>query len=116
MQDHLDGGITLLIRCPGSDIPSNLAAENITVDLYITPRELVGNECVSGNTAMIVQAFCREFALPHLQRFTERCKVESIMCPKSRREFVLDWRFVLLTSVQRSQNLFLSRAQVTFLP
>ena len=105
MQDRLDGGISLLIRCPGSDFPSNLATENITVDLYITPRELVGNEHVSGNTAMIVQAFCHEFALPHLQRFTERCKVENIACPKSCREFVLDWRFVLLTSVQRSQNL-----------
>jgi len=41
MQDHLDGGISLLLRCPGSDCPANLTADKVTVDVYITPCELV---------------------------------------------------------------------------
>ncbi|KAG1734232.1 uncharacterized protein EDB91DRAFT_1025911, partial [Suillus paluster] len=40
MQDRLDGGISLLICCPGSNATSTLSAERIAVDLYITPREL----------------------------------------------------------------------------
>ncbi|KAG1802712.1 uncharacterized protein HD556DRAFT_1196475, partial [Suillus plorans] len=40
MQDRLDGGISLLIRCPGSHATSTLSAEHVAVDLYVTPREL----------------------------------------------------------------------------
>ncbi|KAG6377663.1 hypothetical protein JVT61DRAFT_14428 [Boletus reticuloceps] len=41
MQDHLDGGISILVCCPGMDSTQILSAEQITVDLYITPRELI---------------------------------------------------------------------------
>lgn len=83
MQDRLDGGISLLIRCMGYEIPSNMnmSADKVNVDVYITPRELLRNECVNGDTAMLVQAFCQDFALPHLERFKERCKIESIHPP-----------------------------------
>ncbi|KAF8123535.1 hypothetical protein EV363DRAFT_1403791 [Boletus edulis] len=85
MQDRLDGGISLLIRCPGTgEEPAGLTADKVTVDVYITPRELVGNERVSGDTAMLVQAFCQEFAVPHLRRFIERCAVESVKPPRQR--------------------------------
>lgn len=84
MQDRLDGGISLLIRCPGSEVPLSLAAEKLTVDVYITPRELVGNERIDGDTAMLVQAFCQEFATPHLQCFIEWCNIKSIKAPKPR--------------------------------
>ncbi|KAG1899706.1 uncharacterized protein F5891DRAFT_934359, partial [Suillus fuscotomentosus] len=38
MQDRLDGGISVLIQCAGSEAVSS--PENLPVDLYITPREL----------------------------------------------------------------------------
>jgi len=84
MQDRLDGGISLLLRCPGSDCPANLTADKVTVDVYITPRELVRSERINGDTAILVQAFCEDFAIPHLKRFTECCKAESIRPPKPR--------------------------------
>ena len=89
MQDWLDGGLSVLIRCPGSDLPSSLAFNKLTVDLYVTPRELVRNERVSGDAAVLVQAFCKDFALPHLEHFVERCKIESMRIPKPRSVFPL---------------------------
>ena len=83
----------LLLRCPGSNPPLNRAAEKISVDIYVTPRELVRNERVSGDTAMLVQAFCQEFALPHLEHFTERCQIESIRAPKPRRKSLVEYFF-----------------------
>ena len=93
MQDRLDGGLSILIRCPGSELPSNLAINKLTVDLYVTPRELVRNERVSGDAAVLVQAFCKDFALPHLERFVEQCKIESIRIPKPRSAFTLEHQF-----------------------
>ena len=87
MQDRLDGGISVLVRCPGFDAPSNIVTDRIPVDVYVTPRELLRNERVSGDTAMLVQAFCQDFAIPHLNRFVQRCKVESISPPKACCEF-----------------------------
>ncbi|KAF8131400.1 hypothetical protein EV363DRAFT_1165026 [Boletus edulis] len=81
MQDRLDGGISILIRCPGYDLRPKLTVEKIAVDVYITPRELSRNERVNGDTAMLVQAFCEEFAIPHMSRFVERCNVESLESP-----------------------------------
>ncbi|KAG1791818.1 uncharacterized protein HD556DRAFT_1199346, partial [Suillus plorans] len=40
MQDRLDGGISLIIRCPGSEGTPTLSPEHLSLDLYITPREL----------------------------------------------------------------------------
>ncbi|KAF8141800.1 hypothetical protein EV363DRAFT_1392218 [Boletus edulis] len=83
MQDRLDGGISLLIRCLGSgEELAGLTADKVTIDIYITPCELVGNERVNSDTAMLVQAFCQEFAVPHLQCFIEHCAVESVKPPK----------------------------------
>ncbi|KAI6032449.1 hypothetical protein EDC04DRAFT_2605189 [Pisolithus marmoratus] len=80
LQDHLDGGLSILVRCPGSD--STISAEKLTVNVYVTPCEVLGYEHVCGDSAMLVQAFCQEFAIPHLQCFTEWCKIESIRAPK----------------------------------
>jgi hypothetical protein len=82
MQDRLDGGISLLIRCPGSQATDTLSAEHVAVDLYITPRELQEVPLrIGGDVSMLVQAFCEEFAVPHLHRFMERCHVEGIQPP-----------------------------------
>jgi len=91
LQDRLDGGIYVLLRCPGSIAPLNLAVEKISVDLYITPHELIRNERISGDTAMLIQVFCQEFALPHLQRFTERCSIESMRIPRLHCKSVLEY-------------------------
>lgn len=93
MQDWLDGRLSILIRCSGSDLPSNLAINKLTVDLYVTPRELVRNECVSGDAAVLMQAFCKDFSLPHLEHFVERCKIESMRIPKSCGAFTLEYQF-----------------------
>ncbi|KAI6026801.1 hypothetical protein BKA83DRAFT_4124389 [Pisolithus microcarpus] len=41
------------------------------VNAYITPHEVIGNEHICGDSAMLIQAFCQEFAILHLQCFTE---------------------------------------------
>ncbi|KAG1817567.1 uncharacterized protein BJ212DRAFT_1480138 [Suillus subaureus] len=56
-QDYLDGGLSLLIRCPRSHITETITPDCIAVDLY---------------------AFCEEFAIPHLKRFMEHCSKENI--------------------------------------
>ncbi|KAF8452804.1 hypothetical protein L210DRAFT_962285 [Boletus edulis BED1] len=83
-------GISILIRCPGYDLRPKLTVEKIAVDVYITPHELSWNERVNGDTAMLVQAFCEEFAIPHMSRFVERCNVESLESPlKSQSTYIL---------------------------
>jgi len=84
MQDRLDGGISLLIRCAGSEAVLTTSPEKVLLDLYITPRELQGTpQRIGGDTAVLVQAFAQEFAVPHLQRFgTTRCAVENVKPPR----------------------------------
>ena len=81
MQDRLDGGLSIILRCPGFKSSDTLTPNKITVDVYITPRKLIRSERVSGDTAMLIQAFCEEFIVPYIERFTERCKVESVQPP-----------------------------------
>lgn len=84
MQDRLDGGISILLHCPGANAPPNLGPEQITVDLYVTPQELVHNKRLTGDTSILIQAFCQEFAIPHFQCFTERCTAEGLDVPDLR--------------------------------
>ncbi|KAF8436346.1 hypothetical protein L210DRAFT_3648116 [Boletus edulis BED1] len=70
--------------CPGFETKSNITPEDVVMDLYVTPCELRLNEHVGGDTAILVQAFCQEFAIPHLQRFAQHCKMESILPPLGR--------------------------------
>ncbi|KAG1793274.1 uncharacterized protein HD556DRAFT_1443705 [Suillus plorans] len=81
-QDCLDGGFSLLIHCPGSHITGTITPERIAVDLYVTPRELhEASEQIGGDVSVLVQAFCQEFAVPHIKRFMERCCKEEITPP-----------------------------------
>ncbi|KAI9574342.1 hypothetical protein HD554DRAFT_2229599 [Boletus coccyginus] len=84
--DRLDSGISLLIRCPGFEVPPDVTADQLDVDIYVTPHELFLNKRVNNDTVRLVEAsvqvFRQDFALPHLQRFAERCKVESVVPPK----------------------------------
>ncbi|KAG1768106.1 hypothetical protein EV702DRAFT_1050123 [Suillus placidus] len=72
-QDHLNGG---------SQIADTISPDRVAVDLYITPRELhEASEQIGGDVSVLVQAFCEEFAVPHLKRFMERCRKEDITAP-----------------------------------
>ncbi|KAG1770559.1 hypothetical protein EV702DRAFT_941660, partial [Suillus placidus] len=54
MQDRIDGGISLLIQCPGSEVSSTIAPEELALDLYVTPRELQETpERIGGDVAAL---------------------------------------------------------------
>lgn len=83
MQDCLDGGISLLIRCAGIDAGPNITPEQVPIDLYITPRELQETgQHIGGDIAVLIQAFAQEFAVPHLHCFLQRCATEKVKPPK----------------------------------
>jgi hypothetical protein len=84
MQDRLDGGISLFIRCAGSAVGPIMLPENIPLELYITPRELQEvPQQIGGDVAVLAQAFAQEFVIPHLQHFAKRCAIENIKLPQS---------------------------------
>jgi hypothetical protein len=79
--DRADGGITLVLRCPGHQAT---LVENLTVDTYISPRELKeGGKELSKRIALIIQAFGTNIALPYLHRFAKRCHTEQVEPPFS---------------------------------
>ncbi|KAG1835967.1 hypothetical protein DFJ58DRAFT_735336 [Suillus subalutaceus] len=83
MQDRLDGGISILMHCAGSEAPETLSPEYFTIDLYITPREYREMpEHLGGDLSALVQAFSEEFVVPHLQCFAECCRIEGIIPPR----------------------------------
>ncbi|KAI6011573.1 hypothetical protein BKA83DRAFT_4037075, partial [Pisolithus microcarpus] len=54
MQDRLDGGITLLLHCAGVKSTSAQTADEVTVDLYVTPREFRETpERIRGDVAVL---------------------------------------------------------------
>lgn len=56
-----------------------MSLENLTVDVYISPRELTeGGKQVSERVALLVQEFGANLALPHLRRFQARCSMEGV--------------------------------------
>ncbi|KAG2138395.1 uncharacterized protein EDB93DRAFT_1106362 [Suillus bovinus] len=75
MQDRLDRGISVLIRCPGFNANTALSPGDVAVDLYITPQEL------QENSAFLVQVFCEEFVVPHMERFMKCCHIEGVKPP-----------------------------------
>jgi hypothetical protein len=77
--DNIDGGLTLLLRCPGYSVQEDLAAEKITANTYVSPRELKkGGKEMSKQVALILQAFGAELAMPHLCCFHACCNVEGL--------------------------------------
>ena len=83
MQDRLDGGISILMHCAGSEASETLSPEHFTVDLYITPREYhEAPEQIGGDLSALVQAFSEEFVIPHLRRYAEHCRIKGIIPPR----------------------------------
>ncbi|KAG6906278.1 hypothetical protein DXG01_014839 [Tephrocybe rancida] len=84
--DRMDGGISLVLRCPGFDPGSKSGAECITVDVHVSPRELehdTGGKELTKALALMVQAFGSDVALPYLQRYVRRCAEEGIVPRKA---------------------------------
>lgn len=76
--DLIDGGISVILRCPGHPT-APVSLENLTVDIYVTPRELTeGGKQISERVALLVQEFGANIALPHLHRFQKLCSMEGI--------------------------------------
>lgn len=107
MQDHLDSGISVLICCPGKEVSEMVKPEQVPLDLYITPCELLLTpERIGSDVAVMVQVFTQEFAIPHLHRFTQRCRKEHISGPKlcSKWAFVICNALYLLCSPSKSHQ------------
>lgn len=80
--DVVDGGISLVLHCPGYQPKVAIAPENLTIDVYVTPRELAeGGEKFSELVALIVQEFGANLAVPHLLRFQNRCMTAGVKPP-----------------------------------
>lgn len=81
-QDRIDGGISLLLRCPGYS-PSNVDMNNIMIDVYFPPRELEeGGSDLRLLISKMIHTFGEHVVLPHLQRFEARCYAEGIDPPQ----------------------------------
>jgi len=79
VMDRIDGGISLLLRCPGYRPPKGISLEDVTLDVYFSPRELAeGGRKVGLSIDTLIQIFGKEIALPHLKQFDVRCNVEGI--------------------------------------
>jgi hypothetical protein len=88
--DRADGGITLILRCPGHRATS---VEDLTVNTYISPRELKeGGKELSKHIALIIQAFGTDIALPYLHRFAKQCdteEIESLFAPSKLPSYIV---------------------------
>jgi hypothetical protein len=69
-----------MVRCPGYSVaPGFKAVEDVTIDTYISPREVSLNHArIQEHVALIVQRFATNIVVPHLHRFTKRCFEEGI--------------------------------------
>ncbi|KAG6903747.1 hypothetical protein DXG01_015203 [Tephrocybe rancida] len=77
--DRLDGGISLLLRCPGFQLGPHARPDDLTIDVLMSPREYMeGGRELSKFLALMVQAFGSDVALPYLQRFALHCDEEGL--------------------------------------
>ncbi|TFK61324.1 hypothetical protein BDN72DRAFT_863692 [Pluteus cervinus] len=77
--DRVDGGVTIIMRTPGSKITEHTDAADITIDSYITPITLrTCGEHVERAIAALFQQFGEEIVLPHLHLYNGRCAIEHL--------------------------------------
>lgn len=77
--DRIDGGITVFLHCQGFNPNEPMDPENITVDVYVSPRELKEDEAnIEEHVAHIVQDFGCKIAMPHLFRYRNRCTIDNV--------------------------------------
>ncbi|KAG6912778.1 hypothetical protein DXG01_012233 [Tephrocybe rancida] len=106
--DQLDGGISVLLRCPGFKVPA-IGTEGVTVDLAFPPRELAaGGKELSKTLCLLIQSFGNDIALPYLRRFEKRCLAEGVLPPSppamQLRENRLNWMATSICQLRSSQK------------
>jgi hypothetical protein len=69
--DRIDGGVSVLLRCPGFPVAQDFSVENVSVDAFITPH-IVEVSGMQERLAYLIQSFGDHVAVPHLHRFTVR--------------------------------------------
>ncbi|TFK61505.1 hypothetical protein BDN72DRAFT_863561 [Pluteus cervinus] len=78
--DRVDGGVTVIMRVPGSKVTEHTDAADITIDSYITPITLgTGGAHMERTIAGLFQQFGEEIALPHLHLYNGRCAIEHLI-------------------------------------
>ena len=79
-QDHVDSGLTMLIRAPGYRIDETTCVEDLVVDMYFTPREVVeGGDQLRSDLAVFAQSFGEGFLMPYLHRLKAHAEAEGIV-------------------------------------
>ena len=73
--DRIDGGISLLLHCPGHLVTAETNVEDIPIEMYTTGRE-AKTLGIQERLVHLIQAFGDQIALPHLHRFTGRYGIE----------------------------------------
>jgi hypothetical protein len=73
--DRIDGGISLLLHCPGHLVTADTNVEDIPIEMYATGRE-TKTLGMQERLVHLIQAFGDQIALPHLHRFTGRYETE----------------------------------------
>lgn len=64
----------MILRCPGYDPLSVISAEDLTVDVYMSPCEITaGGKFATEHVALMVQSFGEHLAIPHLHRYRRGC-------------------------------------------
>jgi hypothetical protein len=77
------------MHCTGSEALESHSPEQFTIDLYITPHEYHEvPEHIGGDVSALVQAFGKEFVIPHLQHFSQCCCIEGIIPPWDCKSFL----------------------------
>ena len=103
MMDRIDGGFSFLIRCPGYDPSKAACFDGMSVDAYISPRELAeGDEKLQSAITSILGIFNQEIVPLHLQRYAAHCNVEGVKPrhPPGKLKFYIPkaWRKILTCS------------------
>jgi hypothetical protein len=70
--------------CPGYHLQGDLALEDVVIDVYVSPHELVeSGTTINRKVAFLVQSFGEHLALHHLQEFGSRCCTDSVVAPQA---------------------------------
>ncbi|TFK67056.1 hypothetical protein BDN72DRAFT_859416 [Pluteus cervinus] len=82
--DRIDGGVTLLMRCPGCVLPDGATVKDITLDTYTTRLALkTGGREFQRAAVKLCQKFGEDIVLPHLRDFAQRCNIEGLPIPRA---------------------------------
>ena len=77
-QDCIDGGLTMLMRAPGYWINEMIHMEDLAVDVYFTPHEVLeGSDQLKSDLTIFIQTFGQGLLMPYLHRLKSHAKAEA---------------------------------------